>query len=570
MTIVPNQNEERQNYLDNILSSTAEKKLIVAGPGTGKTFTFKKILENYPNGKNLVMTFIRKLVNEMERDLGDLAEVYTFHKYCKRMLHDTIGGFQLSPLLTKIIEEDVRILNLNYFNFDSKFQVIDEESKEIDFYLKRSDYYEVVSFNDSVFRLYKIIRNDASVIHDYDIILIDEYQDFNPLEVALLTKLSENNPIVIVGDDDQAVYTGRNSSSIHLREAYNSDEYANFELPFCSRSPKVIVDAVNSFIRKVEEFDGFKGRIKRNYEPFLDGKEYENKTYPKIIKARLSVGKILPKYLIKEINKIPEEDISESYNEDNPYPTILIIGQGQYLNIIEEALKPIYSNLIRSSSKSSEIKLIDVYSFFTEFSQSNFSWRLLLELYYNDSEKKEILEKTLRGESLISLLNSDFVETQKKIAELLLENQKNGEISAESTVYLKNELASNYSDLISDFSKKTEAIEDTIDNSIPSILLTTFEGSKGLSAGHVFIVGANDTSIPKIKNNKIEDVEFSKFIVALTRTRKCCHIISNKWLNNPKKPDGSWAETFDESIFTSFITEELFEDRGNLKSEDLD
>ena len=569
MTIISDQNKERQRFLDKIVSSSVEKKIIVAGPGTGKTFTFGKILENFPNGKNLVMTFIRKLVTEMERELGNLAEVYTFHKYCKKVLHDRIGGFQLSPLLTKIIEDDVRILNLKYFNFDSKFQVIDEESEEIDFYLKRSDYYEVVSFNDSVFRLYTIIKNDSTVIDDYDIILIDEYQDFNPLEVALINELSKNNSIVIVGDDDQAVYSGRNSSPKFLRESYNSGEYKIFELPFCSRCPKVIVESVNSFIKNAKEFGGFKERIDRKFEPFLEGKEYENKTYPKIIKARLTTGTILPKYLIREINNIPKKEIDESHNEDHAYPTVLIIGQRHYLELIERKLKTIYSNVVRTTSKEIEINPVEVYSFFTQFRKSNFSWRLLIELYYDDSDKKEIIDRTFGGDSFVSLLSSDFVETQNKICDLLLEYKQNEEISVESSTYLENELKSNFSNIIKSLSRQNEASDDAIDSLSPSILLTSFEGSKGLSAGHVFIVGANNTSIPKIKNGEFDDIEYSKFIVALTRTRMCCHIISNKWLISPKNSDGSWAETFDESIFTSFIPKEFIEDRGELKSDDL-
>ena len=36
---------ERTEASDAIVNSTAEKRLIVAGPGTGKTYTFKKALE---------------------------------------------------------------------------------------------------------------------------------------------------------------------------------------------------------------------------------------------------------------------------------------------------------------------------------------------------------------------------------------------------------------------------------------------------------------------------------------------------------------------------------------------
>jgi superfamily I DNA/RNA helicase len=69
-----------------IVDSQAEKKLIVAGPGTGKTHTFKQALESV-EAKGLALTFIRNLVSDLEGALGDLAEVFTFHGFCKRQMH---------------------------------------------------------------------------------------------------------------------------------------------------------------------------------------------------------------------------------------------------------------------------------------------------------------------------------------------------------------------------------------------------------------------------------------------------------------------------------------------------
>jgi hypothetical protein len=58
---------ERQRHVDTILSSRAYKKLVVAGPGTGKTNLFKTIL----NGKNntLTLTFVNALVADLSLEL---------------------------------------------------------------------------------------------------------------------------------------------------------------------------------------------------------------------------------------------------------------------------------------------------------------------------------------------------------------------------------------------------------------------------------------------------------------------------------------------------------------------
>ena len=88
---------------------------------------------------------------------GDLAEVKTFHAYCKKILHEQNGKVELFPFLTQIIEDDARYLGLVLHDFDNKFQVLDENSPEVAFSLTRGDYYDAVSFNDSVYRLYKLL-----------------------------------------------------------------------------------------------------------------------------------------------------------------------------------------------------------------------------------------------------------------------------------------------------------------------------------------------------------------------------------------------------------------------------
>jgi superfamily II DNA or RNA helicase len=53
-----------------VVNSGADKRLIVAGPGTGKTYTFKKalakaIVDSGRADKGLALTFIRNLVADL-------------------------------------------------------------------------------------------------------------------------------------------------------------------------------------------------------------------------------------------------------------------------------------------------------------------------------------------------------------------------------------------------------------------------------------------------------------------------------------------------------------------------
>src|ERR1035437_4027395 len=107
------QKVERARHLQSILDSKSKKKVIVAGAGTGKTFTFGQVLMKCAGGNNLAMTFIRKLVADMGTKLSANAEVKTFHAYCKKILHAQNGKVEIAPFLTKVIEKDAHLLAAN-------------------------------------------------------------------------------------------------------------------------------------------------------------------------------------------------------------------------------------------------------------------------------------------------------------------------------------------------------------------------------------------------------------------------------------------------------------------------
>ncbi|MDP8267123.1 MAG: AAA family ATPase [Candidatus Tenebribacter davisii] len=551
-----NQKDKRDEYLRLIINSQSNKKIIVAGPGTGKTYTFKQLLRASGNTNNLALTFIRKLVADMEESFGDIAEVKTFHAYCKKLLHIRNGRIVLAPYLTKVIEEDAALLGSQLSNFDNKFQTLDESSREIAFYLGRGDYYEAVSFNDSVYRLYRYVKKGDFELPVFNQIVIDEFQDFNALEVAFIQELGKNSPILIVGDDDQAVYINRGSSPEHLRQKYKSGEYEKFELPFCSRSPRVIVEATSSFIQYVHNRGKLRSRIDKKFIPYLEDKEYENKIYPKIIKATTSNILILSKYIESEINKIPDIDIKEAHQ--NKYPCVLIVGKTQFLNPLAKFLKDRYSNTRFSKSSPNDYSYIDAYKLLKARDGSNLGWRLLAQLEYSKKEMREIIKRSLKGISMIELLTPEFLEKHQRVVEIL-RSEKN---TPQNETCLKTILGENADEVISYFFLDAEDIIQEIDETQPIIMLSTFEGCKGLSAGHVFIVGLNENIVPKIRaNGEISDIEYCKFIVALTRTRKKCHLLSNLYHFRSQKHRSS--------PFLNLIPQQYLKDLGYLSKKDF-
>lgn len=568
---MPTQAQERERYLNLILDSESDKKIIVAGPGTGKTYTFKRVLENLGPGNYLVLSFIRKLVDDLAKELGDAAEVKTFHAFCKRILHETQGKVDIYPSLSEIIQKDAELLDHDYSDFDTKFRNLEEEAPEIAFYLERGDYYEYLSFDDSVYRLYQSLKEDNSIVDDYDQIIVDEYQDFNKLEVAFLKELENNGPILVAGDDDQAIYGARSSSPEFLREKYNSGEYEIFELPYCSRCPEVIVNSVNAFIATLIDNDGLEDRLDKSYLPYTEGNDELNRLYPNIKIIAVPVIATIAKYIDLQIRKIPTEEIIESNNEDSSYPTVLIIGQRHYLSELQKKLVNRYPQIeFDTKSQDDNSKILDGIKILIKDENSNLGWRIITgELLSGIALKKAVIESRDLT-PFRELLEEDFKQSILEVIALINAVQQE---SREFTRAEKRTLRENSPDaaelIIKYFSPPVEEEPVEKDPEEPTILLRTFEGSKGLSGGHVFIVGANNGSMPKIDGTEIPDIECCKFIVALTRTRKQCHIISNRWLNSPVDEHGKFLDRFDRSTFIGLIPTEYIDDLGYKKSAEI-
>jgi superfamily I DNA/RNA helicase len=129
--------------------------------------------------------------------------------------------------------------------------------------------------------------------------------------------------------------------------------------------------------------------------------------------------------------------------------------------------------------------------------ESNLGWRIVLETDQPDFGSKVIQKAVETGTHLREMLPTTF----KK--QILAETEKEKPTAPETNA---------------------EPVPAN-DKDVPVIKLVSFEGSKGLSAQHVFVVGVHEGELPR-DVRRIKDLETCKFLVALTRTRKQCHILT--------------------------------------------
>lgn len=118
-------------------------------------------------------------------------------------------------------------------------------------------------------------------IHRFDHILVDEFQDVNCLDLCLLQAIAKINKseLVVVGDDDQAIYEWRGASPefILKPEEYVGADYQTYILSRNYRSPRNIVELSQKLIqhnqrrvaKKVEPASKVEARVEALQVPSL-------------------------------------------------------------------------------------------------------------------------------------------------------------------------------------------------------------------------------------------------------------------------------------------------------------
>jgi superfamily I DNA/RNA helicase len=513
--------------IEAVLQSPSRKKLVIAGPGTGKTTLFKRMLERAPGepDQRIVLTFINNLKDDLEKDLEGLAKVFTLHSYCLGLLHrnPALRGslspdFRCCPELASLIADDWELINSSKApQFVGEMRSLAAEN-HIQFYLSRGHYYDAVDFDDSVYRAFDGLSSGHTAPESFVLVLIDEYQDFNALEAGVIGVLGERNPILIAGDDDQALYSQwRNASWDHIRLLSKDDDFEVFELPFCMRCPEVVVDAVADIILEARKLHRLEGRIDKPYRHFPPAKGADSAKYPKIVNIETSVqskkANYMGRYIAQAIAEIPQDEVMAAAREG--YPAALVIVAKPYRDQIINYLKSAEISVSMRRESESAINREMGISILKEKPDSNLGWRIVLGADRPPFFRHVIVRTAEGTERLVDAVPGEYRDT----------------VLTQVNAYEPPPL-----------DEGGEA-PPTPDGK-PRVMVTSFESAKGLSAQHVFIAGLHDGELPH-DPTEIKDLEICKFVVGLTRTRKKCTLIhTNRFGDSWKSPSSfiSWID----------------------------
>ena len=274
--------------------------LILAGPGSGKTRVLTHrlaylVANNIPPENILAVTFTNKAADEMKQRVTKLAGknffiplIGTFHSVCLKVLRKEIDklGYKKSFVIydeddqLSVIKKIIQALEINKDQFPPKkcsaiisalkseftdFKTYSENAKEYfektigriySAYQQELKKNNALDFDDLIMLTIELFEKFPEILSKYQekfrYILVDEYQDTDPIQYRLIKLLaSKHRNICVVGDDAQSIYSFRNAdfrNILNFEKDYPEAKIITLDQNY--RSTQNILDAASKIISR--------------------------------------------------------------------------------------------------------------------------------------------------------------------------------------------------------------------------------------------------------------------------------------------------------------------------------
>jgi DNA helicase II / ATP-dependent DNA helicase PcrA len=319
------------------VKNTEGPVLIIAGPGSGKTFTLVERVCHLIIGKGvapeniLVSTFTEKAAAELITRISDrllsanvrvnLNEMYigTLHSICLRLLDEhreftrlkrnytVFDQFDQAYFLFQKIDDFQKIEGSEQIlgrknshrwyqssNLLKWINKVSEELLDVDTLISSSDeqvsilgkcyqlYQEKLELDNALdfstiqYEAYQLLAKHPEIAEQYreklKYLMIDEYQDTNTVQEAILFKiLNADQNICVVGDDDQGLYRFRGATIRNILEfpsKFANGTCTQIEMKTNYRSHKGIIQFYNNWMDELDwSENGTNFRFQKLVEP---------------------------------------------------------------------------------------------------------------------------------------------------------------------------------------------------------------------------------------------------------------------------------------------------------------
>lgn len=606
-------------------------ELIIAGAGSGKTrvLTYKiayLLQKGLAPWSILALTFTNKAAREMKSRVAELVgedrarylNMGTFHSVFLRILRaeaETVGlqrnfsiyddgdsrgvvnsiikemqlddkQYKASAILGRIGAAKNSLVTPEVYMSDPHLMERDKVSSMpklgqiYAMYAARCKAANAVDFDDMLLFTYKLFAENPQIAKKYAerfcYVLVDEYQDTNYAQQAILTLLTkEQRNICVVGDDAQSIYAFRGANIDNILKFQSIYEGARlFKLEQNYRSTQTIVKAANSVIvnnqRQIrkevfsENGDGEKVHLNIAYSDKEEASVVCNEIRRLHNRYGVAYRDIAVLYRTNAQSRLFEEELRR---QDTPYRIYGGMSFYQhkeikdviaYFRLVanpndEEALKRVInypkrgigdttiSKLIAASracnvslwdvvgnpsmynagvSAGTEKKVLGFYCLIGEFIRDNRT----VDAY---GLGKEILEKSGLKFELAADKSIEGAERQENIEEFMsglhdfVDTKR--EEGYEDEVYIANFLQEVA--LLTDSDEENDDDNDASSNERVSLM--TIHASKGLEFNSVFVVGLEENIFPSPRScSSLRELEEERRLlyVAITRAEQRCFL----------------------------------------------
>jgi len=574
--------------------------LVMAGAGSGKTSVLTSriayLMDNGIKDYNiLAITFTNKAAKEMRTRVesmvgGTRSFIGTFHSFGLKIIRENpekvgltknftiIDSDDQLSIIKKILKErnlDSKKYSPNYIKNKISFlkneMVSLEEMKKtmntpldklvIDIYKQYEDTLSrsnAVDFDDLLLKPVELFISKPNVLESYQdhypYILVDEYQDTNPVQYKLTKLLSSKyKNIFVVGDMNQSIYSFRQAdyrNILNFERDFKDTNVIKLEQNY--RSTQVILDAANSVIKNNKEKKDLKLWSDRNngtlvnYMRSYDG-VHEVKLIIDEIQNLLSDYKSYNSFAILYRTNAQSRLIEETLLASSiPYR---IFGGFSYLN--RKEIKDLIAYLKVLNNPNDEVSLrriintpkrgIGDAAFNKIEANSLISGRPIIECLESKKELEfksliEDMQSYLEEHTLTELI--DYVVDKSGMREMY-ENDK----TLESDIRLDNMME--FKSLTAAYENKTGNVDlndflgeiglmsdtDRDEAKDDAVTLMTLHSAKGLEFDVVFLVGMEEGLFPHT-NSMLEegglDEERRLCYVGITRAKDILYITNAK------------------------------------------
>ncbi|MGQ1783880.1 ATP-dependent helicase [Saccharicrinis sp. GN24d3] len=273
--------------------STIDKNLqVIACAGSGKTQVLSQRIvtilseKKEVEPKNIIAftytekaaaelkTRVLRMVKEQIGNVQGLSEMYvgTIHSWCLQALQDNVYEFQKYSILDAIKQKlfvdkyynEIGMVNVGMSRYketdrfltaisvlreaDVSDSLPEEWKEALELYSAKLNSHSYFDFTSIMTETINQLKNNpdfsAAILSNLKYLIVDEYQDVNPIQEQLIVELSKTGSnVCVVGDDDQTIYQWRGGDVQYIqkfKDRYPNVEYIKLEDNF--RSSEGVID----------------------------------------------------------------------------------------------------------------------------------------------------------------------------------------------------------------------------------------------------------------------------------------------------------------------------------------